>query len=275
MAFSEYLVLGGVELSSFAYDVEDAASILDGAGSRGQDLVNPVRSGTVARRRIRDSREINIPIVVTGFFDSEGNAHADPRQGLIENMDALKRVLQPAITLGGQVLLEWVTSTITKYCYVHVSAAIDVSSIGPNAAKLVVSCTNSSGVWRSENSTTHTIAVNNPSTTTTTSITVPGTGQVEDALITFTGIATDFKITNTTYNGAFLQYSHSISSSLAINAGTYQATLNGSTATGGKVVNGNSPIWLPLLPGVNSITVLLVGNSGATSTSIEYNAVWL
>ena len=272
---AEYLQIGGVPLSSYAYVTEDAASILDGASTRGQDLVNPVRAGTVARRRILDAREITIPVVVTGYYDADGNTNADPRQGLIDNINALKNVLKPAITLGGQILLEWVTPTITRYAYVHVNSSIQVSSVGPHAARMVISAVNSSGVWKSSTATTHTIATNSPTTTTTTNITVAGTGEVQDAVITFTGAASTFKITNNTFNGAYVQYSSTITTSLAINAGTYTATLNGSTQVGGKIVNANSPIWLPLVAGVNSITVLLSGGAGNRSTSIVYNAVWL
>ena len=140
---------------------------------------------------------------------------------------------------------------------------------------MVISAVNSSGVWKSSTATTHTIATNSPTTTTTTNITVAGTGEVQDAVITFTGAASTFKITNNTFNGAYVQYSSTITTSLAINAATYTATLNGTTQVGGKIVNANSPIWLPLVAGVNSITVLLSGGAGNRSTSIVYNAVWL
>jgi hypothetical protein len=99
---TEYLKIDDLPLSTAAWETEDIASILDGPGTRGNDRAVPTRSGAVARRRVTEPREISIPLVVNGYYDSDGGAHASAREGLVANIDELKEYLSPRYnTLAG------------------------------------------------------------------------------------------------------------------------------------------------------------------------------
>lgn len=283
---SEYLEIDNVPLSTPAWDTEDLASVLQGPGVRGSDLLVPIRAGELARRRILTSRVILVPIVVNGYYDSDGVAHADPRAGLIENLNELKLVLAPNYrTTAGTRTLEWVNTTtaITKTAAVHVSPAIGVTAIGPHAARVVIEFTLPGGVWRASSNTTHTINIASGITQVTSTITNPGTGQVEDATITVTGAsggstAASFKIFNESYGAAasdvYLEYPATVNNTLTIYTETFTATL-GATQVGGAIVNAGTPLWLPILPGANNLKLQAPSNVANLVVTVAYKAVYL
>ena len=283
---SEYLEIDNVPLSTPAWDTEDLAAILQGPGVRGGDLLVPIRAGELARRRILTSRVITVPLVVNGWFDSDGNEHADPRAGLIANLNALKLVFSPNYrTTTGTRTLEWVntTTSVTRVAEVHVSPAIDVTAIGPFAARVVVEFTLPGGVWRGSSNTSHAINIGSGVTQVTSTITNPGTGQVEDATITVTGAtggstAASFKIYNESHGAAvtdvYVEFPNTVNATLTIDAGTFTATL-GATQVGGSIVNAGSPLWLPLLPGANNLKLQAPSNAANLVVTIAYKAVYL
>lgn len=193
---SEYITIDGLPLTTAAWETEDIATILSGAGTRGNDLVIPTRRGALSRRRTLEAREINIPMVVHGFLDSDGNAHADPREGLMENLDEIKRHLAPKYTtLTGTRTLVWNNgNNIYRTAEVHVSPSIQVSSLGPNAARIIITATIPNGVLRDgsgEGLTVEPVPAATVSVTFSVSNgTSTSTGQIEDAQIVFGGEAT-------------------------------------------------------------------------------------
>jgi hypothetical protein len=284
--FAEYLEIDGIPLSTAAWHTEDIATVLQGPGTRGSDILLPVRAGETPRRRILTGRTVTVPLTVNGFYDSDGDAHADPRAGLIANLNELKVVLAPNYrTLTGTRTLEWVNTDtgVTKTAEVHVSPAIQVSSLGPFTARVIVEFVLPGGVWRSASNTTHTFTVNTPTTSQVLSITNPGTGQVEDATITVTGPsggsgAASFTIYNRdhgpTAGAVYLDYPNALSATLTINCGTFTAT-HGATPVGGSVLNGGTPLWLPILPGEQELEVILASNAANCTVTVSYKAVWL
>lgn len=283
---SEYLTLDGIPLSTAAWVTEDIATILDGPGTRGGDLINPARFGDIARRRTLSSRSATIPIVVIGHVDSDGNDNVDPRAGLIANLDELKTVLTPNWgTLTGTRTLAWVNEDTgeTREAEVHIDPAISTSAIGPHAVRIVVTVTIPGGILRSDTASTATILVAAANTSATANVTIDGNVEVQDAVITVEGNTgtidcATFKIENNTYGTAagtdvYLEYDNAPDGNLVINADTYSATDDGSTVSG-QIVTAGTPLWLPLLPGVNNITVTIGANTTGAEVTITYKAGW-
>ena len=190
---TEYISIDGVPLSTAAWTTEDISTLLNGPGVRGSDLLNPSRAGQIARRRTLEAREVSIPIVVNGFFDSDGVAHADPRAGLVANLDELKKVLTPrSTTLAGTRTLLWDNGdTIYRTAEVHVNPAIQVSAIGPHASRIVISVTIPGGALREGAGSTYVFhGIDSGDTEETFTLTNYGNGQIEDAVIYFSGRAT-------------------------------------------------------------------------------------
>lgn len=284
--FSEYLTIDDVPLSTPAWVTEDIAELLSGPETRGRDLLNPARTGELARRRGLAARTVALPIVVNGYVDSDGVEHADPRAGLIANLDELKAILTPvSSTLTGTRTLQWVNedSEVTREAEVHVSPAIATAAIGPHAVRIVVQVTIPGGVLRDAEQTVLNININHNQTTKTQTVTVPGNFEVQDAFIEFDNAGAgdpdcdSFKITNLTYDaggGVYLLYDEVVEDPLLIYADTYTATL-GATEVGGSIVSAGSPIWLPLLPGPNSIQVDIPGNTVNSHVHIHVYGVWV
>jgi hypothetical protein len=281
---SEYLTIDNVPLSTEAWTTEDISELLSGPETRGRDLLNPARTGELARRRALAARTVAIPMVVNGYVDSDGTPHADPRAGLISNLDELKAILTPrSSTLAGTRTLQWVNedSGITREAQVHVSPAIASAALGPHAVRIVVQMTLPGGVLRDVAETMLSININHNQTTKTSTITVPGTFEVQDARIEYDGSSGDpsansFKITNLTYDaggGVYLHYDDTVSDPLTIYAEDYSATL-GATEVGGSIISAGSSIWLPLLPGANSIRVDIPGNTVNSHVHIHVKGVW-
>jgi hypothetical protein len=188
---TEYISIDGLPLTTAAWETEDIASILDGPGVRGGDLTIPTRAGSIARRRTLEPRQISIPLVVNGWYDSDGGLHANTREGLLANLDELKTHLAPNYkTLAGTRTLIWTNDDgIYRQAEVHVSPSFDVSMVGPNAARIVISATIPGGVLRAGYDFTSAIklesTLNSPMT-----ISVSGSGEIQDATLYVSGPAT-------------------------------------------------------------------------------------
>jgi len=372
---TEYISIDGLPLTTAAWETEDIASILDGPATRGNDLTIPTRYGALARRRVFEPREITIPLTVNGWYDSDGGTHADPRAGLLANLDELKKHLAPDYTsLEGTRRLLWedASGDIYREADVHVSPAIQVASLGPNAARVVITAVIPGGVLRSAygpRATYEAIASGVTSTTfTVTQGTSNSTGEIQDAVIVFGGEATwpfnalDFvdsgapdsgigttgdwyydedaaqvygpkgaggdwpgpfdvqfvsgsapsvnnisreaytirfdagvatsvygprtignpnavrlKIENLSYDSTgavYIDYNQAITGLLTIDCGEYSA-VEGATTTSGTVITGGTPLWLPLLPGSNTLRATLTSNSADASLNIVANQVFL
>jgi len=269
---NELISIDGVPLSTSAWDVLDYADLLNGAPTRGADITVSGRRGNIARRRNIDASEASISLVIYGDKDPEGNAHADVRSGLLSNIDALKKALRPnATTLDGTRTLSVTIGEETRTAEVHTSPDIAVTALGPTAVRAVITLVIPSGVLRgaSEEET-----INGTGTNTLTTL---GTGEIYDAVVVVTGNASSLTIANLSYDaggGVYLSYPHAFNGTLTFNAGTYVALLGASVVTG-NVVTAGTPIWLPLLPGANSLAITAAGLTGSLTTTVTYQPVYL
>lgn len=280
---TEYLTIAGIPLTTLAWTTENISGVLDGPGVRGTDLVNPTRAGEIPRRRILAARSFSVPIVVNGYYDANDNPSADPRATLLDNLDYLKTALAPNfISTTGTRTFQWVTPDWTRTAAVHVNPAVSVETIGIHAARLVLDVTLPGGVLRDLDETNLQVNVSASVTTVTHSITVPGNSEIQDARIEYLKQgagsldATSFKITNLSYDaggGVYVFYDDPVVDTLTIYGDTYTAT-HGATAVGGSIVNAGSAIWLPLLPGTNSIKIDVPGNTVHGHVRLHVRGAW-
>jgi hypothetical protein len=269
---NELLSIDGVPLSTPAWEVLDFSDLLNGAPTRGADIAVSGKRGTVARRRTLDASEASVSLVVYGDRDPEGNAHEDVRAGLLSNIDALKKALRPnATTLTGTRTLSVTIGTETRTAAVHTSPDIAIAPLGPTAVRAVITLVLPYGVLRGAST------VANLSGTGSKTLTVTGTGEVYDILLTVSGKANSLSISNLSYDGSggvSLNYGYAFDGTLSFNADTYVALYGGAPVTG-KVVTAGTPIWLPLLPGSNSLNISAPGLVGDLTTTVTYRPVYL
>lgn len=252
----EYLELGIVPLSTPAWATEDIASVLAGPPARGADLVIPGRPGQVARPRVTDARTVTIPLTVFGDYDWEGNAYSDKRVGLMTNLEHLKLRLAPP--LGTDLRnLYWYSPLGDRRAQTLPESAIDISMLGTHTARVVLTLTIPSGLFRDVNDTVVTLTGSGTAT-------INGTALLTDHVIAVSGSSSSFELNNTTLgNKLIYDASHT---GLTFNCGTY--SLTGGNA--GNVVTTGTPLWLPLRPGTNALTL-----TGGTGLTITYKAAWL
>ena len=280
---TEYLTIAGIPLTALGWTTENISGVLDGPGVRGTDLINPTRAGEIPRRRILAARSFSVPIVVNGYYDADDNPSSDPRATLLENLDYLKTALAPNfISTTGTRTFEWVTPDFTRQGAVHVNPAVSVETIGIHAARLVLDVTLPGGVLRDDEESNLQVNVSQNATTVTHSIDVPGNSEIQDVRIEYVKQgagsldATSFKITNLSYDaggGVYVFYDDAVVNTLTIYGDTYTAT-HGATAVGGSIVNAGSAIWLPLLPGTNSIKIDVPGNTVHGHVRLHVRGAW-
>jgi len=265
---TEYIDIDGVPMATPAWLATDLSELNDGPENRGSNLVIPRRPGAVFRAKIRDSRIVNIPIVIFGDRDAENNVHADPRQGLIENINALKAALYMPSFAAARVLTYYRAAGNVE-ATVQTTQKLDITPIGPTTARAILTIEIPSGVLRSVSPTVFTQTVDDDTTFT---ITVPGSGEVIGISYNIPGACSSLTITNNTWQQS-LSYGSAITSGLALNTLSYTA-LDGATNVSGGITTGNTPFWLPLQPGANELRVQRPGGSSVTM-SISLQAVWL
>ena len=265
---TEYITIDGVPLSTPAWTTTDLTELLDGPENRGSNLVIPRRPGAIFRAKIRDSKIVNIPIVIFGDRDAENNVHADPRQGLIDNINALKAALfMPSFPSARLLTYYRASGNVEATC--QTTPKLDISPIGPTTARGVLTIEIPSGVLRS---TTNTVINQSIGNDTTFNITVPGAGEVLGVTYNIPGEANSLTLTNNTTLGV-LSYPAPITTGLVVNTVAYTA-FDGATNVSGKIQTANTPFWLPLMPGTNQLRIQRPG-SPSVSMSITFRAVWL
>ena len=252
----EYLELGVVPLSTPAWATEDVASLLAGPPARGTDLVIPGRPGQLARPRVTDARTVTIPLTVFGDYDWEGNAYEDPRVGLITNLEHLKLRLAPPLGTDLRALV-WHSPLGDRRAQTLPESAVDISMLGTTVARVVLTLTIPSGLFRDVTDTTASITGSG-------TLSITGTALLTDPTSAGAGSGSTLEIHNTsTGNKLIYDASHG---SLTFDCGSY--ALTGGNA--GAVTTTGTALWLPLRPGTNAITL-----TGATSLTVTYRAAWL
>lgn len=280
---TQYVEINGVPLSTTAWATTDIADLLSGPGVRGADVLVPFRPGQSAVRRTLDAREVSIPMTVFGTHAPDGTAYTDPQRGLIQNLDLLKALVARPVanTASGTVVLKVYTANTlsgtgeTRRADVHVSPNIQVARVGTAAAEVVLTVTIPGGVLKSDAVTT--LSALSFTTAASLNATNPGSSEVIDATVTVTSAATttSLRLANTTWDptgGTYIEYNQSWSGTLTFNCGLFTATV-GTTRVDGNVVAAGSALWLPLLPGANTIAITRAGSGNADAT-LTFRGAW-
>lgn len=88
--------IDGVPLNTPAWSVtSDMSPLWFAFDTRGQNRLIPGAQGTIAYRKRINERDHSFGILIIGDVDEMGDPHADPVQGLEDNVDTLLAVLQP------------------------------------------------------------------------------------------------------------------------------------------------------------------------------------
>lgn len=267
---TEYVAIDGVPLATPAWIATDLSELNTGAPNRGESLVIPRRPGAYFRNKVPDVKSVNIPIVVFGDKSPEGVAYADAREGLLTNLDLLKKALyNPYQPNDLARLLTYYKPNGNVEAFVQTSTELDIQPIGPTAANCVIKLDIPAGCFRATTNTTINQWVDNDETF---SIGVPGTGYVYSVTYTIPGAANSVIITNNT-TGASLTCSTPVTTGLTITTQIYNA-VDGATNVSGSITTSGTPFWLPLAPGTNSLRVQRNGGA-SVAMSIVFRAIYL
>lgn len=266
----EYIEIDGVPLDTPAWRTTNLSELLDGAANRSSDVTIPYLPGQQPRRRVRDSREVNIELVIFGDSDPRGAAHANARQGLISNLNELKAALRPINTASA------VTRTLVYHgpagdltTQVATSSELSLEPVGVTSMRAVVTLTVLSGALRSV---TATVVTQSVGTNTTFDLDIEGSGEVLAYTLNVPGAANSITVTNNT-TGHGIEVAIPLTTGFELQTASFVA-LDGQNMVNGSLRTVNTPLWLPLQPGTNSITIQRPGGSNTTAT-LTYRAVWL
>jgi len=271
----ESITIDGVPLNTPAWIVTDTSDLLNGAPNRGGDIIVPGKRGTVARRRNLDATEVVLPLVIFGDRATDGTPYSDVRQGLLENIDALKKALRPNYARqDGTRELVAVIGGSTRYARVHTSVDMQLTAAGPGAARGTITITIPGGVLRGANETT-TLSGTGDKT-----INVGGTAEIYDATFTIAGTASAIRIANLSIDpsgNTYLLYTAPVTGGLLIDAAAYRVF----NTTGGGMQDvsvyastGGTAAWVPLLPGENVLRLTYNTASAGIQTTIGFAAAW-
>jgi len=267
---TEYIEIGGVPIATPAWIATDLSELNDGPDNRGENLVVPRRPGAIFRSKVRDAKIANIPIVIFGDRDPDNNTYADPRQGLIDNINLLKKALTtPNTPLSGSRLLTYYRASGNVEASVQTSPKLDITPIGPTSARAIITIQIPSGTLRSTTNTVFTQTVDDDATFT---INVPGAGDIYGITYGIPGAANSVIITNNT-TGAAMTMPNPVTTGFTASTLTYAAA-DGATDISGKIQTTGTPFWVPLTPGNNELRVQRAGGASTTMT-ITFRAVWL
>lgn len=89
------LTIDGVSLNTPAWSVVDLSPLWASFDTRGQNRLIPGAQGVLAYRKRITERDHSLAIVIIGDVDENGDAHADPVEGLEFNLDTLLAALLP------------------------------------------------------------------------------------------------------------------------------------------------------------------------------------
>lgn len=145
----EYLVVNGITLCIRAFQITSLAALLDDAPLRGDDRIVPGATGVLPYKRRRTVSVRTLPLFVDGAWDRLDAAVANPRNGLIANLEWLKANLGIALASGdGTVTAVWHRPDgSTKTAAVHVLGLIGVQKTSPATAMTTLDLSIPAGVF--------------------------------------------------------------------------------------------------------------------------------
>lgn len=117
-----YLSIGGVPLSTHAWDHKNLHVMWEGADVRGEDRIIPFAHGVRPHRRYRTATTKSLELVIRGDLTSGGAPNADGHSGLWANVNFLRtNVVDPVATESGtRTAVLYLPDSTTRSGDVHV-----------------------------------------------------------------------------------------------------------------------------------------------------------
>lgn len=99
--FDQYIDIGGVPLSTPAWEVLNIHVLMSGPGVRGENRVIPGAAGRRPLRHRPDERTVTLQLAVFGHVDPAGDPITDPQEGVWTNWLALRDQFTALLTTAG------------------------------------------------------------------------------------------------------------------------------------------------------------------------------
>jgi hypothetical protein len=107
------LTIEDVSLNTPAWCLPDMSPLWASRAQRGSNRLIPGVTGRKAYKRRLDETKLSLPILITGFCDSEGTSYADIGISFAQGLEANVKFLQNAFGLDDPALLSSGDSTLT------------------------------------------------------------------------------------------------------------------------------------------------------------------
>ena len=279
-------------LNTASWFPTDMSDVFNGAQQRGSDLSIAFKRGQVARKRIIDSREINIPMYIYGDKYPDGTPTGNSIKGLIQMIDLFKAfIASPGNNTDGTRTLNISGPDFeSRTGKVIINPDLHIKHVGVGVVQILLNMILVDGVFEGTNNNTVYFTsvpdwdISGPSATET--LWVQGSGDVYAAEILVDGDLTSLEIQNLNYAGApgvSLRLNTTVNASPTNDTGNslniygrdFTAIANGNPVQQ-HVTSNNTLYWLPLQQGPNNIVIKKLSAGGSTcNITIKYKAVYL
>jgi hypothetical protein len=264
---AERLELDGVPLSTPAWEVEDLSPLWDLAGYRGDDLEVPYRRGVVPFRRQLGGKVVDLPFVILGDYDPDGQPAVDPRAQLWANRRELVRtVLRPrqvATNTGDSIVRYYAPDGETYAGPGKIVGGLKPTAVGPAALRGSLALSLSEGGLRDETESDQTSAQVSDGNQLDFAVANDGDDYQDELRLTLTGTATVVRLTNLTADAGgdvWWEFGGSLDTGVAVDTSDFSAVRDGVSVTG-LVTHSGFERWLPLVPGSNTVRIEPTGGT--------------
>lgn len=152
---NEYVEIGGLPLSTAAWRHLKLSDLYNSAGVRGSNQILAYHRGEKPLRKWPTRKRIELPLIVDGGFDSDGNARADSRAGVRQNIEELKTNIRSRISGDGTVqLIYHLAEGGTRQAQVQLNSLMEVDNPEPTSGQVIIDIIVPSGVLEDSTITT-------------------------------------------------------------------------------------------------------------------------
>lgn len=264
---SERLEIGGVPLSTPAWEIEDLSPLWDLAGFRGDDLAVPYHRGAVPFRRALGAKRVDLPFVILGDYDPDGAAASDVRAQLWANRRELVRTvlrpLQVATNTGDRTVRYYAPDGSTIAGPGKIIGGLKPTPVGPAALRGSLSLSLSEGGLRGETESDETSSQVSDGGQLDFAVSNDGDDYQDELRIDLTGTATLVRLTNLTADAGgdvWWEFGGSLDAGVAVDTSDFSA-VRGGVSVSGLVTHSGFERWLPLVPGTNTIRIEPTGGT--------------
>ena len=260
IALNERWTFDGLDMSSYAYHVRSVQGADDVPALRGDSVPRTGLPGRVDLGGLLDSRLVTLTMFVSPL-SAAGVAPVDQRDGVLDNVDALKQTLDPH--RGQKTLAQLMPDGTTRSNLARVRTLANFTKmVGGRAVVLAVTLELADPYWYGASTTgPGSVSVS----ASPTAFTFNNTGLIAGhrTAFDFTGPVTNPRLTNLT-NGAWFEVEAVVASTKHLVVDAYAFTaVNDGTDVSGAVTQGSQYPFMELAPGNNSMQVTADATGGS------------